>query len=365
MRIALSIHHALTEGTGAPGATTELARALEARGHEVDLWSFDLLGGDHGTSTAIRYPHHVAALVRKAQRFDVVDASTGDLAWVRRRAENPLLVTRSHGLEPLVVAARKAGSARGELDLRWRYSLYHGGFRLREVNRSLRIADEVIVLSQAEADYCETLHVDAAHVTIGTSALPTWLSNQTPAQARDHPIVVLLGGTAWRKGADIAIAALEPVLRHFPQLRVRWLGASEHEVARFVSSELAHRVEPVPTYVQRDLPRLFSEASVALLCSRVEGMPISLLEAAAFAVPVITSAIPGNADLLRMSHGGRLVPAGDIDATTRALEELLNDPEQRTKLGAAGFHDVQTRTWDRVATSTEALYLRALERRRS
>ncbi len=363
MRIALSIHHQLSKGAGAPGATTALATALEARGHEVALWSFDLLGGDRGTVTSLRYPHHVAALVRKAQQFDVIDASTGDLSWVRRRTKTPLLVTRSHGLEPLVVAARRAGAARGELDLRWRYSLYHGGLRLREVNRSLKIADHVVALSRAEIDYCSSLGIDESDVTLGTSAIPKWLCNQTPAKQGDHRVLVLLGGTAWRKGADVAVAALEPILRTHPDLLVRWLGAQTHDVERLVSSDLAHRIEPISSYSQSDLPRLFADATMALLCSRVEGMPLSLLEAAAFAVPVITSDIPGNSDLLHMSHGGLLVPAGNSEATSSAIEQLLGSPDRCSLLGRAAFDDVQTRTWDHVAASTEAMYRRAIETR--
>ncbi|MEI6701786.1 MAG: glycosyltransferase family 4 protein, partial [Actinomycetota bacterium] len=363
MRVALSIHHELSEGTGAPGATMELARALEARGHEVDIWSFDLLGGDRGTTTSIRYPHHVAGLVRKARDFDVVDASTGDLSWVKRRATNPLLVSRSHGLEPLVVAARKAGADRGELDLRWRYSLYHGGFRLREVNRSLKVADCIVVLSQAEADYCSGLQIDSSHITLGTSALPAWLCNQPAASPGDHRVLVLLGGTAWRKGADIAIAALEPLLLRHPDLLVRWLGANEGDVARLVSTEHQTRFQPIQNYLQSDLPQIFADATMALLCSRVEGMPLSLLEAAAFAVPVITSDIPGNSDLLHMSQGGLLVPVGNSDAASEAIEHLLNAPHLRVTLGNAAFNDVQTRTWDHVAASTEAMYRRAIESR--
>src|SRR4051812_6511740 len=98
MRIALSIHHHLDWNTGAPGSTLYLKREYEARGHEVDLLAFDALASFVSERfKQVLFPYYLAGRLgrkRAARRFDVIDASTGDLwLWgsLCRRGSRPLI----------------------------------------------------------------------------------------------------------------------------------------------------------------------------------------------------------------------------------------------------------------------------------
>jgi glycosyltransferase involved in cell wall biosynthesis len=79
----------------------------------------------------------------------------------------------------------------------------------------------------------------------------------------------------------------------------------------------------------------WQRASVAVLTSEREGMPVSLMEAAACGVPAVAPAVGGIPELVEDGVTGLLVPAGDRPALVAALERLLRDHELAARLGAA------------------------------
>jgi colanic acid/amylovoran biosynthesis glycosyltransferase len=90
------------------------------------------------------------------------------------------------------------------------------------------------------------------------------------------------------------------------------------------------------------------ESRALVLPSFGEGLPVAIMEALALGRPVISTYIAGIPELVKHGKNGWLVPAGDIEALTQALKEVINAPieqlEQMGKLGAiavAQSHDIQ------------------------
>jgi len=85
------------------------------------------------------------------------------------------------------------------------------------------------------------------------------------------------------------------------------------------------------------VPEFLAALDLFVLPSLWEGMPLSLLEAMAQAVPVIASDTPGAAEILSAdSSAGILVPRGDDAALAAAIERCAGDPQLARGLGAAG-----------------------------
>jgi glycosyltransferase involved in cell wall biosynthesis len=85
-----------------------------------------------------------------------------------------------------------------------------------------------------------------------------------------------------------------------------------------------------------DVARVWREHHVALLLSYYrEGLPRTLLEAAAAGRPIVTTDTVGCRELVRHGKEGILVPARDVDAAARALAQLARDPALRVRLGTA------------------------------
>jgi glycosyltransferase involved in cell wall biosynthesis len=85
-----------------------------------------------------------------------------------------------------------------------------------------------------------------------------------------------------------------------------------------------------------DVAQVWRTHHVAMLLTWYrEGVPRSLIEAAACGRPVVTTDSPGCRDLVRHGREGILVPLRDVEAAARALVELAKDGELRTRLGTA------------------------------
>jgi glycosyltransferase involved in cell wall biosynthesis len=112
----------------------------------------------------------------------------------------------------------------------------------------------------------------------------------------------------------------------------------------------------------RDVPALLGRAALFVLPSVEEGISLALLEAMARGLPTVATRVGGNPEVVVDGETGLLVPARDPEALARALLRLLDDPETRLRLGAAGRQRVEMQ-FDvrRMVAAYETLYLAGTE----
>jgi glycosyltransferase involved in cell wall biosynthesis len=110
-----------------------------------------------------------------------------------------------------------------------------------------------------------------------------------------------------------------------------------------------------------DMPQLLKGMDVVVLPSYREGTPKTLLEAAACALPIITTDVPGCREVVKDGVNGLLVPARDSDALAAAICKLCADPDARRRMGIAGREKVlQDFAQERVLEETFAVYRQLL-----
>jgi glycosyltransferase involved in cell wall biosynthesis len=85
-----------------------------------------------------------------------------------------------------------------------------------------------------------------------------------------------------------------------------------------------------------DMVQLYRDAAIVCLPSYREGMPKSLLEAAAAGCAVVTTDVPGCREAIEPGITGDMVPAGNSKALEEVLLSLINDPKRRVAYGIAG-----------------------------
>ncbi|WP_238926951.1 glycosyltransferase family 4 protein [Achromobacter xylosoxidans] len=85
-----------------------------------------------------------------------------------------------------------------------------------------------------------------------------------------------------------------------------------------------------------DVPQLYADSHIAVLPSYREGLPKSLIEAAACGRAVVTTDVPGCRDAIDPGKTGLLVPVRDPQALADAIAGLAGDATQRQAMGAAG-----------------------------
>jgi glycosyltransferase involved in cell wall biosynthesis len=155
------------------------------------------------------------------------------------------------------------------------------------------------------------------------------------AQVRTHtPLYLLLVG-----GGELEDAVRQQVVELGLQERVRFLG------------------------VRADVPAILNASDLFVLSSRWEGNPMSVMEAMAAGLPVVSTAVGGVPELVREGETGLLVPSGDAAALARALQALVDDPARREAMGkAARQHAITHFDIRHTVRQYEALYERLLQK---
>ena len=112
-----------------------------------------------------------------------------------------------------------------------------------------------------------------------------------------------------------------------------------------------------------DVREVWARAHIAVLPSFHEGLPKSLLEAAACARPIVATDIPGCREVAIAGRNAVLVPVGDAAALADAIERLARDDGLRQRFGAASRSVVEPDLSDaHIGAETAALYRRLVGR---
>jgi glycosyltransferase involved in cell wall biosynthesis len=110
-----------------------------------------------------------------------------------------------------------------------------------------------------------------------------------------------------------------------------------------------------------DIPTLLEKIDVICLPSYREGLPKSLIEAAACGLPIVATDTPGCREVVRHGDNGFLVAVGDIQQMAKVLKQLIQDPEMRDRMGGRGA-EIAAKEFssDLVITETLILYEKLL-----
>jgi glycosyltransferase involved in cell wall biosynthesis len=210
--------------------------------------------------------------------------------------------------------------------------------------RLLERFDRVVVHSERGRETLGELGIDARVIPH-----PVYPSNAT--RADDGRTLLSLGVIRPYKGLPDAIEAT----RRLTDARLLVAGDPAMPLESLRGAE---RVEWRLGYLpQAELDRALSETTVAVFPYRAElDQSGALLQALGAGVPAVVYDVAGLGEPIRAYGAGRVVPAGDVDALTEAVRELLGDSEA---LGAARAGAERARrelTWDASAAQHLELY---------
>ncbi|MFH1772350.1 MAG: glycosyltransferase [Candidatus Omnitrophota bacterium] len=159
-----------------------------------------------------------------------------------------------------------------------------------------------------------------------------------PSQAKVIGVVSKL----WEgKGHKCVLLAIKQIVSRIPDIKFMFVGEGYlRKDLENLSLELGIRDHIVFTGFRNDIVELTAIFDIAVLASFFEGMGRVLLEAMALGKPVVASKVGGIVDIVEDRVTGILVPAGDVNALTGAIIELLENEQMRKKMGEAGRRTV-------------------------
>jgi glycosyltransferase involved in cell wall biosynthesis len=170
------------------------------------------------------------------------------------------------------------------------------------------------------------------------------------------------------KASDVLLRAFAEVPGDDLQLVVAGGSSDTDDYVAEIFALAAHDRRVVMTgYVYgADLAALYRNARAFVLPSRLEGLPITLLEAVSHRLPLVVSAIPPHLEVVGHERpGARLAEPGSVTSLTEAIKRTLYDEDDDRRGAAALAAEVLQRyDWDAATVATEAVYRAAIDERR-
>jgi glycosyltransferase involved in cell wall biosynthesis len=359
-----------------------LTRGLESRGYHTVLGAGSLARGEGSMSFVAE---ELGVDVRHVQHLHREVSPVLDPLSVRRVVEL-IREVRPHILHTHTAkagavgrtAAVLAGDARPPIVLHTFHGHVLRGYFdpvragvFRQVERSLaRVTTRLVAVSPEVRDDLVELGVAPAE-KFSVIRLGIDLDGRIAAGGQDgSPLRRLFGVSddafvvGWI-GRMTAIKHLPDVLASFARLRTRGIEATlclvgdgpDREAIEQLAYELDIARHTLFVGYQRDVAPYYGMFDALLLPSGNEGTPVVAIESLAAGTPVVATRVGGVPDVVEHGTDGFLVPVGDIEAITAALERLARNPELRAELGRAGRERTLPRyRVERLVDDVDTLY---------
>jgi colanic acid/amylovoran biosynthesis glycosyltransferase len=229
-------------------------------------------------------------------------------------------------------------------------------------------AGAVVTVSEANARHIvQTFGIPADRLHVISCGVDT--NRFTPAEEKeDPPIVACVARLRPVKNLELLLRACAALQARRVPLRCVILGEGpsrpDLEALR-TDLGLDHVVTLLGAVEQEVVTSWLQRAAVAVLTSLSEGMPVSLMEAAACGVPAVAPAVGGIPELIEDGVTGLVTAPDDAPALAMALERLLLDGDLRARMGAAARRRAEERfSRARQVDRLIALWCAVLRRRK-
>lgn len=180
-------------------------------------------------------------------------------------------------------------------------------------------------------------------------------------RARVTPVVAFVARFLKEKGVHEFVSAVAMLRQRGTRARFAMIGGPDPDNPSSVDpgalEELTARYAIELWGWRNDMHEALSAIDVVVLPSYREGLPRSLIEAASAGLPIVTTDAPGCRDVVVDGVNGLLVQAGSVTPLANAIERLVESPDLRERLGAAGrAKAIREFSVEDVISQTLALY---------
>jgi glycosyltransferase involved in cell wall biosynthesis len=351
----------------------EMSARLVARGHEVTVYcrnSYDALPMEEYRGVRLRRARTVASKHLDA----IVHSGTATVAALADRPD----ILHYHGIGPALVAPLPRYLSRVPV-VQTIHGLDNQRAKWNRLARAAlgtahwlsgRVPDVRIAVSRTlAAHYRERFGTDTRYVPNGVGEPRRVPAHQITSRFGLVPggYLLLVGRLVPEKAADLLIRAFRRLDSTFRLAIVGGSSFTDDYVATLHSAAGGDPRIVFTGFAYGDLiAELYTHAFAFVQPSRLEGLPLTLLEAGSYELPLVASDIPPHRELLgRDGPGHRLFRDGDEDDLVRALARVLADPHGE-RFGAH-VHGGRLRshyTWEAAARDLEGIYLSLVGKRR-
>lgn len=201
-------------------------------------------------------------------------------------------------------------------------------WRSKQDEKTVRRFDKFVVLTEEDKGYWGNL----PNITVIPNA-NTFATSQ--AAALENKKVIAIGRYTYQKGFERLIEAWNILSPGFPGWKLDIIGNGE-ERDKLQDLIHAYHLDGQVTLVSptKSIDKVYLDASVLVMSSRYEGLPMVLLEAQAFGLPIVSFACKcGPKDIVANGETGFLVEENDIEGLAWQLVKVMKDKNLRKQMG--------------------------------
>ena len=284
---------------------------------------------------------YVIALLVRVYKYDVIHIFSASYFSFVLAPTPAILVSKIYGKR--ILLNYHSGEAEDHL-ARWR----------RSAIPTIRLANALIVPSEYLVKVFSKfgLHAKAIYNIIDSSRFP--FRSRSPLR----PLFLSNRNLESHYGVDLVLQAFEIIQKEFPDASLKIVGdGSQRSSLERLAKELNLRnITFVGKVDQENIPNQYDEADIYLNGSWIDNQPLSLLEAFACGLPIVTTDAGGIPDIVSDQRTGLIVPCGDYRQMAKGAIRLLNDPELAKKIGEHGYAECRKYSWQAVRDAWLGVY---------
>lgn len=226
---------------------------------------------------------------------------------------------------------------------------------VKAVKKTLDRCDCIIALSDRWKEWFEKTMSHKNVVVIKNVIAPPHIAKIT----HDNFILIFLGRLGKRKGFYDLLDVLREHKQEFDG-KVELLFGGDGDVEQvntIIKSEGLENIAKYQGWVNgKKKEYLFNSADCLILPSYNEGLPISVLEAMSYSLPIISTNVGGIPEILKNGQNGYIMEPGNKEAIYHAIKQLLTDKEKAKVMGRNSYKKVQEHLPAFVDNQLDALY---------
>lgn len=224
------------------------------------------------------------------------------------------------------------------------------------IARIYGLCDKVVVLADEWRDIFSTV-ISPEHIEVLENFTPTYEVNYWPNW--DAKTVVFISRIEDYKGCDLIPDICDLVLQRIPDARflVCGDGSFKDELeSRICSYGIDDQVELVGWVDDVKKIQMLKRASLFLLPSYGEGMPMCVLEAMGLGLPVVATNVGGIPRLVADGQNGLLCDSGDAGGIAAAIVSILDSPERLAAMGAVSKERAHLHSFGPYGEKLKSIY---------
>jgi glycosyltransferase involved in cell wall biosynthesis len=228
---------------------------------------------------------------------------------------------------------------------------YHGGdlsmllrpFRIFK-RMTLPLADKLLVINKSEAQRLVTAcKVPKEKIAYIHDGVDTNFFKPLSTINKEDNLILFVGNLVKEKGIDLLLSAFKECKRKVKDLKLLIVGEGymKDYLKRMLKTlDLVNDVKLTGRLSHDDLRVIYNKATITVLPSKREALPIVLLESMACGTPVIATINEGSMEIVSHGYDGLLVKQDDITALSEAICRLISDSSLREEMGKRGREKV-------------------------